>query len=112
MKTHEKGMLLRIFIDESDRCKGMPLFEAIIQRARDKGLTGATILKGVEGFGVHGQIHTAKILRLSENLPIVIEIVDIKEKIEPFLTILDEIIQEGVVTIEDVNIIKYRRNQK
>ncbi|MGR3309976.1 MAG: DUF190 domain-containing protein [Candidatus Brocadiales bacterium] len=108
MKIPEDAKLLRIFIGESDRWKGKPLFEAIVQRARKDGLAGATVLKGFEGFGAHSRMHTAKILCLSEDLPIVIEIVDSEEKIEAFLSVLDEMVKEGLVTLEKVRIIKYR----
>ena len=85
MKLEGEGVLIRIFIGESDRWEGMPLYEAIVQRAREKGLAGSTVLRGVEGFGAHSLVHTARVLRLSEDLPILIEIVDRKEKIEAFL---------------------------
>lgn len=108
MKIPEDAKLLRIFIGENDRWEGKPLFEAIIQKARKDGLAGATVLKGFEGFGAHSRIHTAKILRLSEDLPIVIEIVDSEEKIESFLPALDEMVKEGLITLEKVRVIKYR----
>ena len=104
----EEGHLLRIFIGESDRYGGKPLYEWILLKAREFGLAGATILKGIEGFGAHSRIHTAKILRLSEDLPIVVEIVDTKEKIESFLPVIDEAIQEGLATLEKVQIRFYR----
>ncbi|HLG30244.1 MAG TPA: DUF190 domain-containing protein [Candidatus Brocadiales bacterium] len=108
MKIPEDAKLLRIFIGENDRWEGKPLFEAIVQKARKDGLAGATVLKGFEGFGAHSRIHTAKILRLSEDLPIVIEIVDSEEKIEAFLPELDEMVKEGLITLEKVRVIKYR----
>ena len=95
-----EGQLLRIFIGESDRWHGMPLYEAIVRRAREEGLAGATVLRGMEGFGAHSRIHTAKILRLSEDLPIVVEIADRPERIEAFLPLLDEMVQEGMMTLE------------
>lgn len=104
----EEGKLLRIFIGESDKYEGMPLCEWIVRRAREQGLAGATVLRGVEGFGAHSRIHTAKILRLSEDLPLVIEIVDTEEKIERFLPIIDGAITEGLATIERVQIRFYR----
>jgi len=104
----EEGQLLRIFIGESDKCEGMPLYEWIVRKAREQGLAGATVLRGIEGFGAHSRIHTAKILRLSEDLPIVIELVDTKEKIEKFLPLIDEAISEGLATIEKVQIRFYR----
>ena len=108
MKLEGEGLLVRIFVGESDRWDGMALYEAIVQRARDKGLAGATVLKGIEGFGAHNFIHTTRILRLAEDLPIVIEIVDQKAKIEAFLPELDELIPEGLVTLEPVQVILYR----
>ena len=108
MKLKGEGLLVRIFIGESDRWDGAPLYEAIVQCAREKGLAGATVVRGIEGFGAHNLIHTARILRLSEDLPIVIEIVDQKEKIEAFLPELDSMIPEGLVTLEPVQVILYR----
>lgn len=106
MKLQGEGLLVRIFVGESDRWDGAPLYEAIVQCAREKGLAGATVLRGLEGFGAHNLIRTARIL--SENLPIVIEIVDAKEKIEAFLPELDSMIPEGLVTLEPVQVILYR----
>lgn len=108
MKLEGEGLLVRIFVGESDRWDGVPLYEAIVQRAREKGLAGATVLRGIEGFGAHNLIHTTRILRLSEDLPIVIEIVDRKEPIEAFLPELDAMIPEGLVTLEPVQVILYR----
>ncbi len=107
-KIEGEGQLLRIFIGESDRWHGVPLYEAIVRRAREEGLAGATVLRGMEGFGAHSRIHTAKILRLSEDLPIVVEIADRPERIEAFLPLLDEMVQEGMMTLEKVRIIAYR----
>ncbi len=107
MKQIEDGRRLKIFVGENHRHKGVPLFEAIIRKAMEQGLAGATIIKGVESFGHHHEIHTAKILRLAEDMPIVIEIVDSREKIDAFLPCLDEMIQEGTITISDVKVIKY-----
>jgi uncharacterized protein len=108
MKLEGEGVLVRIFIGESDRYEGLPLYEAVVQRAREKGLAGATVFRGFEGFGAHSRVHTARILRLSEDLPILIEIVDKKEKIDAFLPELDAMIPEGLVTLEKVQIILYR----
>lgn len=108
MKLEGEGLLVRIFVGESDRWEGIPLAEAIVQRAREKGLAGATVLRGVEGFGAHNLIHTARVLRLSEDLPMVIEIVDQKEKVQAFLPDLDEMVAEGLVTLEPVQVILYR----
>ena len=112
MVLPEEGQLLRIFIGESDKYEGQPLFEWIVRRARENGLAGATVLRGLEGFGAHSRIHTAKILRLSEDLPIVIEIVDTSEKIEAFLPLIDDAIKEGLATLEKVRIRFYRSGDK
>jgi PII-like signaling protein len=108
MKDSEDGQLLRIFIGESDRWQGKPLYEAIILKAREMGIAGATMLRGLMGFGAASRIHTAKILRLSEDLPVIIEIVDSSDKIEALLPLIDEMVQEGLVTLEKVNVIQYR----
>src|SRR5205809_7410581 len=110
MKIPESGKLLRIFIGESDRWHHQPLYEAIVLKAREIGLAGATVLRGPMGFGANSHLHTAKILRLSSDLPIVIEIVDSEAKIELLLPHLDEMVLEGLVTIENVRVIKYRAN--
>ena len=102
------GILLRIFIGESDKYDGRPLYEWIIQRARQAGMAGATVLRGMEGFGAHSRMHTAKILRLSQDLPIVIELVDTPEQIEAFLSVIDPAIEEGLVTTERVQVRFYR----
>lgn len=103
-----EAQLLRIFVGEGDKYKGKPLYEAIVLLAREKGLAGATVVKGVMGFGGNSRIHTAKVLRLSEDLPLVIEIVDKPERIQSILPDIDAMIQEGLVTLEKVNIIAYR----
>ncbi len=108
MKIPENGCLLRIFIGESDRWQGQPLYEALVLKAREFHLAGATVLRGPMGFGAKSRLHTAKILRLSEDLPIVIEIVDAREKIESFISQVDQMVTEGLVTMEDVKVIKYR----
>lgn len=100
--------LLRIFIGENDKYQHKPLYEVIVNRAREKGMAGATVLHGIMGFGATSRIHTTKVLRLSDDLPIVIEIVDKPERIESFLPELDSMIQEGLVTLEKVQIITYR----
>lgn len=112
MVLPEEGHLLRIFIGESDKHDGMPLYEWIVKKAREHGLAGATVLRGLEGFGAHSRVHTAKILRLSTDLPIVVEIVDTKEKIENFLPIIDHSIREGLATLEKVQIRLYRSGQQ
>jgi uncharacterized protein len=108
MTIPEDGYLLRIFIGESDRHGHYPLYESIVLQAREAGLAGATVLRGVMGFGKHSILHTAKILRLSEDMPMIIEIVDSLDKIEKFLPVLDELITDGLVTIEKVKVIHYR----
>src|SRR5206468_11941792 len=108
MKIPGDGYLLRIFVGESDKHGHVPLYEAIVLKARETGLAGATVLRGVMGFGRHSVMHTAKILRLSEDLPMVIEIADSLEKIEAFLPILDQMVAEGLVTLEQVRVIHYR----
>lgn len=112
MKIPEEGKLLRIFIGESDRFEGKPLYEAIVHKAKEADLAGCTVLKGIEGFGASSRIHTAKILRLSEDLPIVIEIVDAEEKIDAFSRTIETMIQEGLVTIEKVAVLLYRYNKE
>jgi len=109
MTIPEDGSLLRIFVGESDRYHHQPLYEAIVLKAREKGLAGATVLRGVMGFGKHSILHTAKILRLSEDLPMVIEIVDSAEKINDFLPVLDEMIKDGLVTLERVKVVTTSR---
>ena len=112
MKITGEARLVRIFIGESDHWHGIPLYEAIVRKAREMGLAGATVIRGVEGFGANSRIHTAKILRLSEDLPILIEIVDKEERIMEILPILDEMIGEGLITMEKVEIIKYTHEQE
>jgi uncharacterized protein len=107
----EEGYLVRIFVGESDKFGHHPLYEAIILKAREAGLAGATVLRGVMGFGRHSILHTAKILRLSEDLPMVIEIVDRLEKIEAFLPQLDTMVHDGMVTLEKVRVLQYRADK-
>jgi uncharacterized protein len=111
MNIPDEGYLLRIFIGESDRHGHRPLYEAIVLKAREAGLAGATVLRGVMGFGKNSVLHTAKILRLSEDLPMVIEIVDSLEKIEAFEPSLDAMIADGLVTIEKVRVIHYKSSK-
>jgi PII-like signaling protein len=110
MRLPEEAELLRIFIGESDRHQGRPLHEVIVEEARRRGLAGATVLRGVLSFGANSRIHTTKILRLSESLPLVIEIVDQPEKIAAFLPDLDVLMDEGLVTLEKVRVIIYRHS--
>ena len=112
MKISEDGQLLRIFIGESDRWHGQPLYEAIVLKAREMGIAGATMLRGLMGFGAASRIHTAKILRLSEDLPIIIEIVDSADKIDALLPVIDAMVGEGLVTLEKVRILQYRHGSK
>lgn len=110
MKIPEEGRLLRIFIGESDKWQGKPLYEAIVRKARERHLAGATVLRGPMGFGANSRMHTTKILRLSEDLPIVIEIVDSQQKIDELMPFIDEAVREGLVTLERVRVIRYRAN--
>jgi hypothetical protein len=102
---------LRIFVGESDKHEGKPLHEAIVLLARERGLAGATVLRGIAGFGAASRIHTTKILRLSEDLPIVIEIADRPERIASILPDLDRMVREGLMTLEKVHIVKYRHGE-
>lgn len=108
MELPQDSMLLRIFIGESDRTGHLPLYEALVMKAREMHLAGATVLRGPLGFGASSRMHTAKILRLSLDLPIVIEIIDSREKIESFLPVLDEMLKGGLATLEPVKVIHYR----
>ena len=107
MRPQKTAQLLRIFIGEDDRHDGHPLYEAIVLKAREQGLAGATVLRGPMGFGHSSRLHTAKILRLSEDLPIVVEIVDQADKINAFLPLLDTMVKGGLVSLEEVHIIRY-----
>jgi len=108
MELPQDSMLLRIFIGESDRMGSRPLYEALVLKAREMHLAGATVLRGPLGFGASSRVHTAKILRLSMDLPMVIEIVDSQEKIEAFLPVLDQYLEGGLATLEPVKVIHYR----
>ncbi len=112
MEIPQDATLLRIFIGESDRWEHQPLYEAIVLKAREAHLAGATVLRGPMGFGKSSRLHTAKILRLSFDLPIVIEIVDSEEKIQAFLPILDSMMGGGLLTLEKVKVIAYRGEKK
>lgn len=107
MKIEGPGKLVRIYVGESDRWHGQALYNAIVERARREGLAGATVTRGIEGYGANSRIHTASILRLSEDLPIKIEIVDIEERIQQFLPLLDEMVTEGLITVQDCEVVKY-----
>lgn len=108
MKLPAEAQLLRIFIGESDKFGSRPLYEVIVEEARKQKIAGATVLRGILGFGANSRLHTAKILRLSEDLPVVVEIVDDPAKIADLLSTLDPMIQEGLVTLEKVQVIAYR----
>jgi PII-like signaling protein len=110
MKLEGEHKLLRVFIGEQDRWEGKPLYEAIVREARDLGMAGATVIKGVLGFGAKAHIHTAKLLELSYDMPIIIEIVDTEERIRLLLPKLDAMVQEGLVTLEKAHVIMYRAN--
>ncbi len=108
MTLPKHGKLLRIFIGENDRHEGLPLYEWIVRQARENGLAGATVLRGLEGYGAHSRLHKAKILRLSSDLPLVVEIVDTEEKIQSFLPLIDDAVGEGLATVERVEVHFYR----
>ena len=108
MSLPTESRLLRVFVGADDRRDGRPLYEKIIERARECDLAGATAFRGIEGFGGHSRIHTAKILRLSEDLPVMIEIIDAPDKIEAFVPELEAMIDEGLVTVEPVRVVLYR----
>lgn len=110
MKLPEEGTLLRIFIGESDRHGGKPLYESIVLKARELNMAGATVTRGLLGFGADSRLHTAKVLRLSEDLPVVVEIVDSQERIEALLPFLDRAVTEGLITMEPVRVVKYRHS--
>lgn len=108
MKIEGSGKLLRIFVGESDRWGHQPLYTAIVEVARKLGLSGATVFKGIEGYGGHSVVHAARVFDLSSDLPVLIEIVDAEQQIRSFLPQLDEMVKEGIVTLETVEIIAYR----
>ena len=112
MKLPFEAYMLRIFVGESDKSDGKPLYEVIVKEARKRGMAGATVLRGFLGYGANSRIHTSKVLRLSEDLPLVVEIVDAEDKIEAFMPYLDTIIDEGLITMEKVRVIAYRHNPK
>lgn len=112
MKKYEEGVLLRIFIDESGRSEGHPLYESIVMKARELNLAGATVLKGVMGYAAGSPIQTTKVLRLSEDLPMVVEIVDSRERINQILPYLDDHVKDGLITMEPVEVIRYHHANK
>jgi uncharacterized protein len=111
MRSQEMNLLLRIFIGDDDRFDGKPLYESIVFKAREQGLAGATVLRGPMGFGHSSRLHTAKILRLSEDLPVVVEIIDTKEKITAFLSLLEGMVKGGLVTLEEIRVVRYGRGE-
>jgi len=110
MKLPEEGTLLRVFIGESDMYNGKALYEQIVLKARELNLAGATVIRGIMGFGADSRMHTAKLLRLSEDLPVIVEIVDTEENLKKLLPFLDENVQEGLITLEKARVIKYRHS--
>jgi PII-like signaling protein len=112
MKTGSQGQLLRIFVGETDKVDGKPLYEQIVLEARRLNLAGATVLRGIMGYGANSRLHTAKILRLSEDMPMIIEIVDKDENIARIMAYLDTHVKEGLITLENVNVIKYTAGDK
>lgn len=110
MKIEGQAKLLRIYIGEADKWHGQPLYMAILLKAREMGLAGGTVFRGIAGYGANSVIHTANILRLSEDLPVVIEIVDSAEKIAAFLPVLDTMVQEGLIVLREVEVVKYTAN--
>jgi uncharacterized protein len=112
MVLPEKGCLLRLFVGESDHHEGKLLYQWLVMKARESGLAGATVTRGVMGFGAHSRLHTFKIERLSEDLPVVIEIVDVREKLEQFLKLIDAAVDEGLATMEDIEVRFYRKGRE
>ena len=111
MKLPRECTLLRIFFGEDDKCEGRPLYECIVLKARELHIAGATVLRGPMGFGHSSRVHTAKILRLSEDLPVIVEIVDSPEKIDAFLPVLEGMMGSGLVTMETVRVLQYGPGQ-
>lgn len=112
MKIEGEGKLLRVFIGESDSWHGKPLYRAIVERMRKEGLAGATVFRGIEGFGASSHMHTTRLLELSSDLPVLIEIVDTEERIAAILPVLDEMVRDGLFTMETVHVIAYRGTPK
>ena len=107
MRIEGQAKLVRIYIGETDRWHGQPLYMAILLKAREMGLAGGTVFRGIAGYGANSVIHTANILRLSEDLPVVIEIVDTDEKVQAFLPVLDEMVKEGLILLREVEVVRY-----
>jgi hypothetical protein len=112
MGPDSDAKLLRVYIGEADTWHGKPLYQAIVERMRRRGIAGATVLRGIEGFGAASRVHTSRILRLSEDLPVVIEIVDTPERIAEILPDVDEMLQDGLVTTETIHVVRYRGGRK
>jgi PII-like signaling protein len=112
MRFSGEGKLVRVFIGESDRYQGKPLYQALVERIRQEGLAGATVIRGIEGFGASSHLHTSRILRLSEDLPVVVEFVDDEEHIERILPIVDGMVGDGMVTVERVQVVTYRATRR
>jgi uncharacterized protein len=110
MKLPEQGMLLRIFVGETDKYEGKPLYEWIVLKARELNMAGATVVRGILVFGADSRLHSAKVLRLSEDLPVIIELVDTEENLNKLLPLLDDAVLEGLITLEKVRVIKYRHS--
>jgi len=108
MRLEGEGKLLRIFLGETDRWHHRPLYEEIVRRAREMGLAVATVIRGIEGFGANSHLHTTRILRLSEDLPLIIEVVDTAQKVDELVAAVEPMIEEGLMTVERVQVLKYR----
>jgi PII-like signaling protein len=108
MRIDGPALLVRIYIGESDHFEGRPLYQAIVERLRERGIAGATVVRGIEGFGAHARLHTARILRLSEDLPILVEAVDQEDRLRPVLAELDAMVGDGLITLERVEVLAYR----
>jgi PII-like signaling protein len=111
LKIEGSGLLVRIYIGESDQWHGRPLYQAIVERLHESGLAGATVLRGIEGFGANARIHTSRLLRLSEDLPILIELVDQEDRVRAILPELDGMVRDGLITLERVEVIAYRADR-
>ena len=112
MKIQGQGLLVRIYIGESDQWQGKPLYQAIVAHLREHGLAGATVLRGIEGFGAKAHLHTSRILALSQDLPVLIEVVDQEDRIRRVLPDLDSMVGDGLITLERVEVIAYRANSR
>jgi PII-like signaling protein len=112
MKIELDARLVTVYVNSTDQWHGRPLYTAIVQLCQDKGIAGATVVRCAEGYGASGRLHTSRLLELSENLPVRVEIVDITERIDPLLAALGEMIGEGLVTVTPVHIMKYLRDAK